>query len=368
MGEESVNSKRYSSIKLCISLSAAVLTIISIIVFQCFLSDYFSHFASRVSRNFYGACFIYSSIFLIFLYIIGFPFHIISSFFVEHRFNLSKQSFAGWVSDEAKSVVLSSILSVGCILVFYFFLRNFTNLWWCISAFSWVFFTIILAKFMPVILIPIFFKYLPIKDEGLKSRIMDLAEKSGLHIVDVCQVDFSKKTKKANAALVGLGKTRKVILADTLVEDFSIEEISTVIAHELGHYKFRHIWRHLLFSGVTTTLAFFILSLLAKWIISATNASAIYDLSILPAITLLLIIFSFLLLPIQNLFSRIMEREADKFALDLTKDTKSFIGAMEKLAKSNLADMNPSTLKKIFFYSHPPINERIHMAEEYQGA
>jgi STE24 endopeptidase len=222
-----------------------------------------------------------------------------------------------------------------------------------------------LSRILPVLILPLFFKYIPIEDEALKARIFTLANKAGIRLMDVCKIDLSRKTKKANAALIGLGKTRKVILADTLTDEFTQKEIEAVVAHEFAHFKYKHIWQLLGLSGIITLAGFYVLFLVAGKVVILAGASGISDLYLFPVLVLLMIGAGLVILPAQNLFSRILERQADKFALSLAGDAEVFISVMRKLASMNLADMDPSTWKKIFLYDHPPIRERIQMAEEY---
>ncbi|MFC1479851.1 M48 family metallopeptidase [Candidatus Omnitrophota bacterium] len=357
-------SKRYSAIKTRIFVADLVVTAVSLAVFQIFLSRPVSLAAFNICSNFYAACFVFAGIFLVFVYVVGLPLQIINSFLVEYRFGLSRQSFGAWLADEAKSTALSFALAIISIQVFYFVLRNFPSVWWVIVSAVWIFFSVVLARLLPVVLIPVFFKYIPIEDRLLKERIMLLANKAGVPLMDVCQIDFSRKTAKANAALVGLGKTRKVILADTLTEKFTPKEVEAVVAHEFGHLRYKHIWQLLAFSGVMTTAGFFILSLIAKKVVVLTGAGALSDPYLLPVLVFMMAAFGIILLPAQNLFSRILERQADTFALELTDEPEEFISVMRKLSEMNLADAEPSRMKKIFLYSHPPIGERIRMAEK----
>ncbi|MEA3488754.1 MAG: M48 family metallopeptidase [Candidatus Omnitrophota bacterium] len=366
-GYDLTRSKKYSAIKTWIFVANIVLTVLALAFFWVFLSRPVAGIAFSLRANFYAACAFFSVIFLLFMYLALFPLHLADSFYVERRFGLSRQSFGAWLTDEAKSVVLSFTLSIVCIQGFYLLLRNFPSYWWVISASVWIFFTIILARFLPVLLIPLFFKYLPIEEEGLKERIVRLGERSGIPIMDVCRIDFSRKTAKANAALVGLGGTRKVILADTLTDEFTGEEVEAVVAHEFGHVKYRHIWKLIAFSGAATYTGFFVLFLLAGKIVVLAGARGLSDLYLLPLLAILMAVSGIILLPLQNFFSRILERQADRFALEITNKAGTFISVMRKLALMNLADVDPPLLKKVFLYDHPPVNERIRMAKEFRS-
>ncbi|MGB2629909.1 MAG: M48 family metallopeptidase [Candidatus Omnitrophota bacterium] len=360
-------SKRYSAVKTRFFIADLVLTFAALVVFQLLLSRGLSRAVAGTFTSFYLGCLIYVTAFFIFTYILGFPLHFANSFFVEHHFGLSNQSLAAWMLDEFKQVLLSFALWIACTQVFYLVLRNFPNLWWVIIAALWIFFSIVLSRILPVLIIPLFFKYIPIEDKGLRDRIFALADKTQVRLMDVCKIDLSSKTKKANAALVGLGKTRKVILADTLTDEFTPEEVETVVAHEFAHHKYRHIWQLLLFSGVLTLAALYILFMLADKVAVLAGVPGIDDLYLFPVLVFFLVVSGLAVLPVQNLFSRILERQADRFALECMKDPETFISVMKKLASMNLADMEPSRLKKIFLYDHPPICERIQMAEKIKA-
>lgn len=359
-------AKRYATIKTRNTVIDIVLSILFLLAFQFFLSKRITVFFSSMNVNFYFICLFYVSIFYFIMYMAGLPLSFYNSYIVEHRFNLSKESIWSWLKDSVKSLILSYFLIVVCAEVFYALLRNFPWTWWLIAALAWIFFTIVLARIFPVVIIPLFYKYSPIEDRDLKKEIFKMAEASGIDIIDVCKIDLSKKTAKANAALVGLGRTRKVILADTLLDNFDIEEIKAVVAHEFGHYKHKHIIQLLIFNSCTAVLGFFLLYYFADKIADISGAESISDLYIMPFLILILTLSGLVLMPFQNWFSRRLEKQADRFSLDSLSSAGPFIGAMKGLARTNLAEIDPSFLKKIFLYSHPTIKERISFAERYE--
>jgi STE24 endopeptidase len=361
----SPRAKRYSSVKLRFALAEMAVTAAAIWGFQVFLARPVHFFSQGLFGNFPAACLIFTAVFLIFLYISLLPIRIASAFFTEKAFHLSQQSFGAWAGDEAKSAALSLFLSVMCVEFFYAAVFYFPSRWWIVCSLGWIGLSVVMASLMPVVVIPLFFKYLPIGDKDLGERLRILAKSAGLEVADVCRIDLSRKTLKANAALVGIGKTRKVILADTLTDNFLPGEVEVVAAHEFGHYKRRHIPKLILFSSAVTFLGLFILSRISRTVADVTGAGDFYDLRVLPAVFLLVYLFDVAVLPLRNYVSRQLEREADGFALDVTGDDRNFISVMNKLAEMNFADREPSRLKKIFFYSHPPINERIAFAEEW---
>lgn len=354
---------RYSAVKWKFFVADIFLTAVFIIVFQFFLSRPCLSLAEGITQNFYAEAFIYGVLFMLFMYLVSLPLHFADSFAVEHVFRLSEQKIGAWLADEVKSSVLSFLLWAACVEVFYLIAKNSPDLWWLITAVLWVGFSVVLARLMPVLLIPIFFKYMPIEDGSIRERIVKLAERCGVKLLDVCQIDLSRKTRKANAALVGLGKTRKVIMADTLMREFTPEEAETVVAHEFGHYRFLHMWQLLAVSGVVTVLGFYFLSLVAGGTASFLGARGPADLYMMPSLILIMSFFGMLILPVQNWFSRRLEREADRYAIKMAGSPETFIAVMKKLASMNLAETDPPLLRKILLYNHPPIGERIRMAE-----
>ena len=353
----SYNRKKYT-----VRFIDIITSVLFLIIFQLYFSFRLQDLTSSLTENFYFILTIYVSIFSLIFYLVSLPLHLYSSFFLEHEFKLSNQKLSAWISDEIKGGILSFFIFMIFINAFYFLLRNFENTWWILLAFFWFFVTVVIAKLMPILVLPLFFKVFPVSEE-LKMRIMALSKKCGIKIVNVYKIDFSKKTNKMNAAVVGMGNTRRVLLADNLIESFSGEETEGVLAHEFGHHKFLHMWKMLIFGIILNVITFYIIYALSESISSLLGVEKIYAIGIFPALMLILFLMNFLILPVKNGFSRLLEREADLFALKKTNNKMAFISLMEKLATKNLADPDPPFLIKMFFYSHPPIKERIRCAE-----
>ena len=191
-------------------------------------------------------------------YLINLPLNFYSSFILEHKFNLSKQKAKDWWLDQLKSGALAYVISLILILAFYGILNRFSNSWWLILSIFWIGFSLILAKLTPVLIIPLFFKYKKLDDGLLRQRILNLAYKMQIKLMDVFEIDLSKKTLKANAAFTGLGRTRRVILADTLKDKYNYDEIEVILAHEFAHYRLRHILKLILINSLVTLGLFFI--------------------------------------------------------------------------------------------------------------
>jgi STE24 endopeptidase len=360
--------RRYSSVKTNLFIAGLLLDLSLLLVYQAGFSKSVAGIVESCPYGFYMACFLYMTVFFSFMYVFSFPIRLFSSFYIEHAFGLSNQKLGGWAFDEGKSALMTFFLLMPAALVFYCFLRTFSGTWWLALAIVWLFFSVVLARIFPVLILPVFYKYAAIDDPSLVSELIELGRGAGIRVIDICKIDLSRKTKKANAALVGIGGAKKIILGDTLMEKFTRSEISTVVAHEMAHLKFAHIWQLLLFSGITTTAGLFAISKAIGPLAAYLKAGDISDLSIFPALVLLLSFFSLMLLPAQNYFSRRLERQADREAIRLTGNPGVFICAMEKLADMNLSDKYPGTVKKLFLYDHPPIGERIEMAKKCTGA
>lgn len=296
-------------------------------------------------------------------YLLDLPSNYYRSFYLEHKFSLSNQKISDWISDQIKTGVLSYIIGLILIAAFYCILAYFPASWWFILAIFWIFFSIILAKVLPIIIIPLFFKYKQLADAELKSRILNLAVKMNVKLLDVFEIDFSKKTLKANAAFTGMGKSRRVILADTLKDKYSYDEIEVIIAHEFAHYRLKHIWKLLLINSLMTLFVFYCIFKTSGYVLNLFHFVSLSDIAALPVLLIYMVLFGIITQPLENYISRAFERNADRIALQETGKREAFISMMDKLGKQNLADRNPHPLIKFFFFDHPSIDERIASAK-----
>lgn len=363
--EQEIRAKIYSRQKYTLAIIEVLFTAILLIFFQ-FLGC--SHLLAgtikkAVINNYIGLA-IYILTIILAYSLLSLPLSLYRSFFLEHKFNLSRQSLKDWLGDFLKSLVVSCIIFVILIEVFYFILNKFPDIWWLLVAAFWIFFSIILAKLTPVVIIPLFFKYKALADENLKARIIKLAGDMKVKILDVFEINYSIKTTKANAAFVGIGKTKRVILADTLKDKYSHDEIEVILAHEFAHYRLRHLLKLILLNSFFTFILLYLIFKSSGYILREFNLGALNDIANLPLILLYGIIFNTLAEPLGNWLSRKFEKEADRLSLEFTGKNTAFISMMQKLAEQNLADVNPNKWIKWFFFDHPPISERIAMARE----
>jgi len=228
-----------------------------------------------------------------------------------------------------------------------------------------LFLTFVMAKITPNIIIPLFFKYSTVENENLKHKIFKLFDLCKVSLEGVYSINLSQKTKKANAFLCGIGKTRRVVLGDNLLEKFSPDEIEIVIAHELGHYKHRDILKLLLMNSVIIFSGLYLVDKFLKYALVKLNLNSVADIAFFPILVLILMVFSFILMPIINGYSRKIEKDADKFSIEKTNNPQAFIDVMQKLGEMNLSEFSPNSFVEIFLYDHPPLAKRIKFAAQY---
>src|SRR5215216_1415252 len=287
---------------------------------------------------------------------------------VERRFGLTKQSTRGWLGDQVKSLLLGVLLQTPLLTAAYAVIRRRPRDWWLIIAGASVPVTVALSNLAPVLLMPLFNRFQPLRDEALAGRVRALAARSGVRISDVYEMDMSRQSEKPNAMFTGLGNTKRIVLGDTLLAGFAEDEIEAVVAHELGHQVHGDIWRLIGFgAGAGFGLAW-LLSRIAPLAVRRTSeqtgVSELTDEASLPVLALLMTAMGFVLMPMQAAFSRAMERRADRFAVELTRNGEAYARAMEGLAAQSLADPDPPRPVVVMLYSHPPIVERIRAARD----
>jgi len=292
------------------------------------------------------------------------PLELYSRFILEHKYGLSNQTFFQWIWEGVKSALVGLLIFLPLIIALYYFLREFPVWWWVPVGIIIFVFSVVLAQLAPILIFPLFYKFRPLENEELKKKILALCEKVGVQVSAIFSFNLSKTTKKANAAFTGLGKTKRIILSDTLLENFTTDEIEVVFAHELGHYKHGHIKKGLVLSLIVIFAGLFLTAILYRWAAQQLGYASFDQIEALPLFFLLFMIYNLIVMPIQNAVSRHFEVQADTFALDLTRKPTDFISAMEKLSKLNLSDKEPNPVVEFLFYSHPSIEKRIALAEK----
>jgi STE24 endopeptidase len=297
------------------------------------------------------------------LEVLTFPLDYYSRFVLEHRYQLSNQSLGGWLWKRLKGYLVGGGFGLLFVFGLYWILAVAGPWCWLCATAAWLVVTLVLGRLLPVVILPLFYKVTRLEDAALLERLKKLTIGTSLSIEGVYELHLSEETKKANAALAGLGNTRRVLLGDTLLAQFTPEEIEVVFAHEVGH----HVHRHLLKSIVLSVG----LSLVGFWLVDQVlTASTLWlgyqgvdDPAALPLLLFVLAVFGLLLGPPQNALSRFYERQCDRYALDHTHNKDAYRSAFIKLATINKSDPDPHPLVALLFHDHPPIRERLAMAE-----
>lgn len=355
-----MEAKRYNNIKLAISIGKGIVTFAMIFLFvYTGLSKSLVEFLRSYSSNLYVVFLLFVLVTSFVLAVIFWPLSFYSEFYLEHKYKLSNQTFLQWIWEDLKGVLVGGVIGIPVMLIFYYAIRTYGNLWWLVFAIIMFLLSVVLAKFLPVIILPLFYKVKPIENEELKNRVLKLAEKAGMKVENIFQFNMSKNTKKANAMFTGLGKTKKIILGDTLLKEYTTDEIETVIAHEMGHYKHKHIIKNLFIGTISSFLMFFLIAYFYQISLSWFGFNNISQIAALPVLSLWAMIIGFLMEPLTNIISRKFEYQADEYAVKSTNKKQIFINTLNKLTEQNLSDKDPHPLIEWLFYSHPSIKNRV---------
>lgn len=290
-----------------------------------------------------------------------------SGFVLPHRYKQSTQTFKAWFMDQLKGLLVTAILGIIILEIIYALLGVAPQTWWLWAGLVMLIFTVLLTNLAPILIFPLFFKYKPLENEDLAARLTRLAEQAGTRVQGVYVFDMSSKTVAANAALMGLGRTRRIVLGDTLTEKFTPGEIESVMAHELGHHVHRDLPLGIIIQSVLTLGGFWLANLVMGWGISTFGYTGLTDPAALPLLLVALTIYGLVTMPLGNAWSRWREVKADAYALKTTGNTQAFISAMTRLANQNLADADPPAWVEFLLHSHPSISKRVAMAQSFSS-
>jgi len=286
---------------------------------------------------------------------------------LERRFQLSNQKTRSWLWDETKGLLVGLVFAALIAELLYFTIRQSPQHWWLVSWALFMALFVILAQVAPLILFPIFYKFEPLENDDLKQRLVKLSEGAGTRVRGIYKWHLSEKSRKANAALTGLGATRRIILADTLLDHYSPEEIEAVLAHELGHHVHKHILKSIFVQAGITLFGFWAANYVLHLSIEQWGMfDTLSDFSNLPLLVLVSTVLSILLMPAMNAYSRFNERQADRYAFKAIRSVQPFISSMNKLAAQNLAERTPARWVEWLFHSHPAISRRVAAAEAWK--
>ena len=326
--------------------------------------------ASTKLRDFAGhsvfAIVIYIALLLLLNEAGSLPLSFYSGFLLERRYGLSKEPLGRWLLDQAKAFGIGLVLSSAGAAIIYAFIRISPGRWWLPAGLVFAMLIVSLANLAPVLLLPLFYTVKPLEKEALHARLIALAERAGARVLGAYEWGLSEKTRKANAALAGLGSTRRILVSDTMLAEYSDEEIEVVLAHELAHHVHGDIWKGIVFESLLILAGFYLASRALAALAPVVGLQGVADIAGLPLLVLAAGAVSFVMVPVAHAMSRAFERSADRFALDLTRNPSAFISAMKRLSAQNLAEEHPSRVVQWLFHSHPPMRERIAAAESFR--
>ena len=291
------------------------------------------------------------------------PLSFYGGFVVGHRYGLSTQTLGGWLADWLKSTVLVLGLTTAAACVFYASVWVAPSLWWLLFWLEAMVAVIVLTFVAPYVILPLFFKPRPVEDPGVVMMIEDLVRQAGTTVAEVSQLDLSRRTHEANAAVIGFGRSRRVVLGDTLLESFTPSEIRAVVAHEIGHHIHRDVTRMLAVQAVVMAVGLGLAAVLGETLLRFVGAGPIGDPVSYPLLALAVSLFGLVCLPALNAFGRSVESAADSYAIQLIGDGRPLAAAMRRLADQNLAEERPPRWAEILLYTHPPIWRRVERAE-----
>jgi STE24 endopeptidase len=286
-----------------------------------------------------------------------------AGYVVPHRYGLSTQTPRSWLADQATSLALTLVFGVAAGEVIYWLLRSQPATWWLWGSAFLVAATVFLDFLAPVLILPLFYRLTPLDDPDLVARIERLAERSGRRVAGVYTINLSARTTAANAMFMGLGRTQRIALGDTLYAEYSADEIETIVAHELGHQMHRDLALGLVLQSALLVGALYLAHIFLQWGVGYFGFAGPGDVAALPLLLLAAGLFSLVTMPIANAHSRWRERLADRFSIRVTGKPRAFAAAMTRLANQNLAEVDPPRWVVWLLHSHPPIAERIALGE-----
>ncbi|UCD37100.1 MAG: M48 family metallopeptidase [Fidelibacterota bacterium] len=348
--------KRYHRTKLFLSLASTGLNWAYLFVLVMTpLAGWLARF-TELSANPYIHFLLFGVVAGVAAHVFSLPLSFFSSYIVEHRYSLSNQTVAAWIWERTKSLLVGAVIGLPLALIFYWCLRTLGAWWWLPVGSLLFLFSIVLGRLAPILIFPLFYRFEPLEEDlPLKRRIEELCATVGMAISGVYRFNLSKSTKKANAAFTGLGRAKRVLLADTLLDQFSDEEILAVLAHELGHFKLKHIWKGMALGMVLTFLGLFVV---ARLHVSLSDGE-VAALATLPWLALFLGVYGFVTGPLTNTYSRRHEFAADQYSVKLLGKSSALAEGLERLAELNLADRDPHPVVEFLFHSHPSIRRRL---------
>ncbi|HEY1294909.1 MAG TPA: M48 family metallopeptidase [Chloroflexota bacterium] len=293
------------------------------------------------------------------------PLSYYGGYVIPRAYGLGRQTRRAWAVDWLKATLLTAGLgsAVGGLFLWIVSTTG-ANWWWifglCVSAIG-----LLLVFLTPYVLVPLFFKMRPLADTATVERIQAMVTRAGAPVRDVCSLDFSRRTAEANAAVIGMGRSRRVVIADTLLAEFTPGEVDAVVAHELGHHVHRDVQRLLLGNAVLIWAGLFVASITLPAALPILSLPSLSYVPGYPVLLLVVEVYFLIFSPLLNWWSRRLESGADRFALRLTGDPASFAGAMQRIGCQNLVELCPPRWSEVLLATHPALQRRIRLAETW---
>ncbi|MFC2167383.1 M48 family metallopeptidase [Acidobacteriota bacterium] len=360
-------AKRYEKETRLLGLIGTFFSLAVLLIF------YYSGFSAFLSLNPLGGgpliltYVFYIVVFQLILFTLSLPLSFYSGYIHEHKWGFSNHTKKSWILEKIKSFFVEMILMWIVLGGLFWIWDTFPQYWWLAAGLGMVLFSVVFATIFPVVILPIFNKYTRVEDKELTDSLEKILNQGGLRSSGFFKEDMSRQTKKENAFLAGLGKTRRVVLGDNLMDNMKVEEMTTILAHEVGHYKHHHIWKGVGLGTVQQFFVFFIVHLIMLSLFPLFLSSPQSNLTLFPYFIILVSgISGFLFGPLSQALSRYFERQADRYALSISGNREDFVSALAGIANRNLSNAYPQKWVKILFYSHPPIGERLEFAEKSQ--
>lgn len=360
--EKQKQARQYEKEKRLLGLASSFLSLVFLVAF--YASGLSTYLAQLNFSSLTWTTVFYLFVFSTLATLVTLPLSYYSGYIHEHKWNFSNHTVSSWLIEQLKGYLVGLILSLFLVGLLLWVMAVYPLHWWWMASLASIIVGVLLTSLAPVVILPIFNKYEPIEDHDLTQRLEKLLRKVGLQPSGFFKEDMSRQTKKENAFLAGLGKTRRVVLADNLLEHMDIPEIESVIAHEVGHYEHRHLTKQILMGSLQQLVVFFVLGRVMKWGWPHFLESTRWNLTLFPIFVILFSFLSgFVLGPLSHALARYWERQADRTALRLIPQKKAFQTALAGLANRNLSNAYPSWWVKVLYYSHPPIGERLALVE-----
>ena len=362
-------ARRYKKDSLMVSIFSYVTSALFLVVLLYF--DISKSFVAVVNGVVYfrpALIFIFFASLYIVYSIISFPFSYIDGYVIEHKYRFSTQNFKAWLIDWIKSFFVSFVLGAIVFEFIYLITHVSPYLWWLWLSGVMILFSVVIVNLFPVLILPLFYKTSPIENESLRSKVEALCVKTKINAEGIYSINLSSKSTKANAAVTGLGNTKRVLLGDTFISGYAEDEIMPVLAHEIIHYREHHIWRSILWQSLITLGMFYGLYRIHPYFYRLAGFERISDIAAFPVLALIFAVLSFVLKPLSSSISRYYERRADRGALELTNNPEGFISVMAKFCNKQLMIAYPHPLIEWYKYSHPSPGNRIAFAEAWKVA